>query len=144
MNVNITEFSIEAYDQVILLWELCEGIGLSGADSKSNIQHFLKKNPGMSFIALDNNTIVGAVLSGSDGRRGYIHHLAVHPEYRNRGIGRALVERCLAVLMSIGIQKCHLFIFNNNIEGIRFWENIGWNLRSDISVLSKTIEQRFS
>lgn len=141
MNIDISEFPIEAYDQVIFLWKLCEGIGLSGADSKNNIQYYLEINPGMSFIARENNAIVGAILSGHDGRRGYIHHLAVHPDYRNKGIDKALVEKCLVALQSIGIQKCHLFIFNNNTEGIRFWNKIGWTQRFDISLISKTIEQ---
>lgn len=141
MNLSFSEFSIEAYDQVISLWLLCEGIGLSRADSKSNIRYYLERNPGMSFIAQYNDVIVGAILSGHDGRRGYIHHLAVHPDYRKEGIGRALVENCLVALQSIGIQKCHLFIFNDNTKGIHFWNKVGWTQRSDISLISKAIEQ---
>jgi ribosomal protein S18 acetylase RimI-like enzyme len=140
MNISFSEFSIEAYDQVMSLWQLCEGIGLSGADSKRNIKYYLERNPALSFVAQRNDVMVGAVLSGHDGRRGYIHHLAVHPDYRNKGIGKKLVERCLVALQSIGIQKCHLFIFNNNTEGIRFWNSIGWTQRFDISLISKTIE----
>jgi ribosomal protein S18 acetylase RimI-like enzyme len=140
MNINFSEFSIEAYDKVMSLWQLCEGIGLSGADSKRNIKSYLERNPAMSFIAQHNDVIVGAVLGGHDGRRGYIHHLAVHPDYRYKGIGKELVERCLVALQSIGIQKCHLFIFNNNTAGIGFWNKIGWTQRFDISLISKTIE----
>jgi ribosomal protein S18 acetylase RimI-like enzyme len=139
MKIEITEFPIEAYEAVISLWRLCEGIGLSSADSKYNIRNYLDRNLGMSFIALDDEKVVGAILSGHDGRRGYIHHLAVHPAYRKRGIGKALVEKCLLTLQSVGIQKCHLFIFNDNREGIRFWNEIGWEQRFDISLMSKVI-----
>ena len=140
MSITIVEFSIEEYDKAVLLWNLSEGIGLSNADSKSNIHYYLDRNPGMSFVAYDNDMLVGAVLCGHDGRRGYIHHLAVHPDSRSQGIGRMLAEKCLAALNSIGIQKSHLFIFNDNQMGIDFWKKLGWIQRFDISVLSKPLK----
>lgn len=95
----------------------------------------------MSFVARENNDLVGAILCGHDGRRGYIHHLAVRAEYRRQGLGHKLVEKSLSVLQAVGIQKCHLFIFNNNVSGIAFWKKIGWAYRKDISVISKIIQQ---
>jgi ribosomal protein S18 acetylase RimI-like enzyme len=139
MQVDLFEFTITDYQNVISLWNSCEGIGLSSADSKDSMVAYLRRNPGMSFVARYQNEIIGAVLCGHDGRRGYLHHLAVHPDYRNQGIGRSLVERCVAALQRIGIQKCHLFIFNSNIEGIQFWEKIGWTPRKDIDIVSKDI-----
>jgi ribosomal protein S18 acetylase RimI-like enzyme len=137
--INISTFTIDAYDQVIALWQQAEGVGLNSADSRESIQTYLERNPGMSFIAEQDGTLVGAVLSGHDGRRGYIHHLAVHPDYRRQGLGRKLVDRCLAALQEVGIQKCHLFIFNENVDGICFWESVGWTRRVDIGVMSKNI-----
>ena len=93
-----------------------------------------------SFVAKDGSTVIGAVLSGHDGRRGYIHHLAVHPDYRRQGIGQQLIDHCFAALLAIGIQKCHLFIFKENQSGIAFWEGTGWSYREDIAVMSKMIE----
>ena len=139
MQIDYSEFKISNYQKVTSLWKSCEGIGLSCADSQDSMQAYLRRNPGMSFVAKYQNEIVGAVLCGHDGRRGYLHHLAVHPAYRNLGIGRSLVERCVTALRQIGIQKCHLFIFNKNIEGIRFWEKIGWSPRKDIGIVSKVI-----
>ena len=131
---------MDFYDQVLDLWKKCEGIGLSGADSREGIQKYLERNPGMSLIAQDLDTVVGSILCGHDGRRGYIHHLAVSPEYRRQGIGRKLVEQSIAALRTCGIQKSHLFIFNENVSGIAFWDQIGWTHRTDISVISKMIE----
>ena len=131
---------IETYDEVLTLWQQCEGIGLSSADSRENIQSYLKRNPGMSFVARTQSLLVGAILAGHDGRRGYIHHLAVHPEWRRQGLGRQLVDRCLQVLKGAGIQKCHLFIFNDNTGGIDFWKSVGWEFRKDISVISRKLE----
>jgi len=140
MSITFTEFTIESYDQVYAQWEACDGIGLSGADSRTAIQKYLERNPGLSLIAYDDELVVGAILCGHDGRRGYVHHLAVRPDYRRQGIGRLLVDKSLAALQVCGIQKCHLFIFNDNTGAIEFWESIGWKYRLDINVISKIIE----
>lgn len=130
--------TITDYDEVLALWQRCEGVGLSDADSLRNIRQYLDHNPGRSFVALMDDKVVGAVLAGHDGRRGYIYHLAVHPDCRRHGIGRNLVDRCLKALIDSGIMKCHIFIFNDNVAGIEFWKAAGWMPRSDIGVISKT------
>ena len=140
MRITISPFTIDAYDRVMDLWLQAEGVGLSSADSRESIQTYLERNPGMSFIAECDGKLAGAVLCGHDGRRGYIHHLVVHPDYRRQGIGRQLVDQCLAALQDIGIQKSHLFIFHKNVEGISFWEGVGWTKRSDIGVMSRNID----
>ena len=139
MNITVAEFTIDAYEQVYSLWETCEGIGLSSTDSRPSIQIYLERNPGLSLMAHDGPTVVGTILCGHDGRRGYIHHLAVQSAYRRQGIGRLLVDKSLAALQSCGIQKCHLFIFHDNASGIEFWERIGWTYRQDIGVVSLII-----
>lgn len=96
----------------------------------------------MSFIALADGNVVGSILSGHDGRRGYIHHLAVDETYRRQGIGKRLVEECLAALQEAGIQKCHLLIFHENEDGIAFWEANGWTLRRDIMIISRQLSTR--
>ena len=127
------------YPLVYALWDSCEGIGLSEADSKSNIHHLLQHNPGLCHVACEGDRIVGAVLCGEDGRRGYLHHLAVHPAFRRRGIGGLLVRHSLEALARKNIQKCHLFIFRENHEGMEFWENEGWSRRDDLQIMSKLI-----
>ena len=91
MTITISPFLIEAYDEVFTLWKQSEGVGLSSADSRENIHYFLEQNPGMSFVASAEGRIIGTVLTGHDGRRGYIYHLAVHPDRRRQGLGRTLV-----------------------------------------------------
>ena len=140
-NITVAEFTIDAYEQVYSLWENCDGIGLSSADSRPSIQMYLERNPGLSLIAYDGQRVVGTILCGHDGRRGYIHHLAVLSVYRRQGIGQLLVDKSLATLQSLGIQKCHLFIFHDNTGGIEFWQSIGWAYRQDIGVVSKIIEK---
>jgi N-acetylglutamate synthase len=132
-------FTIERYEAVYALWDRCPGVGLSSADARENIAAYLDRNPGMSFVALAGTEVVGAILGGHDGRRGYIHHLAVDETFRRRGIGKQLLKNCLKTLDEAGIQKCHLFIFHENEKGSAFWEANGWALRQDIRVMSKHI-----
>lgn len=124
------------YDGAFILWQSLPGLGLSGADEESQIQKFLDKNPDTCFVAVDNGKVIGTVLGGSDGRRGYIYHLAVDPTYQRAGLGKSLVEQCLASLRAAGLQKCHIFVISDNAEGIRFWECAGWTKRDDILVMS--------
>lgn len=139
MSLNIREMTIEDYEDVYALWDASEGIGLSDADSKEGIKRFLKRNPMLSFVAMDKGEIVGAALCGHDGRRGYIHHLAVIPSHRREGIGRSLVGRCMYALMRIGIGKCHLFVFGENQEAIDFWETLGYSQRVELVMMSQQV-----
>jgi ribosomal protein S18 acetylase RimI-like enzyme len=141
MMVKLHEMTIEDYPDVFQLWEMSDNIGLSKADSQPSIQKFLERNPGMSYIAWTEEKMVGAVLCGHDGRRGYIHHLMVHPEFRRKGIGQSLVSRCMFALTRIGIQKCHLFVFEENLHGIKFWESLGWTRRVELTMMSQFINE---
>lgn len=141
MEIRIVPFAMNLYDEVVALWRQCKGIGLSEADSRENMVRYLERNPGMSLVAIGNRTVLGVVLAGHDGRRGYLHHLAVAEKYRNRGVGRMLVAGCLDKLAEAGIDKSHIFLFRDNSEGERFWQSIGWNVRSDLKVVSKMVRQ---
>ena len=137
MSISYREMTIGDYSQVNTLWERTAGVGLSDADTRENIAQFLDRNPGTSFVAFDGDSLVGAVLCGNDGRRGYIHHLAVADTHRGEGIGRKLVGECLKELAAINIHKCHLFVFADNHEAIEFWEKIGWEQRGELLLMSK-------
>ena len=90
MAVVIRPMTITDYEAVRALWTSCEGVGLNDADRPEALSAYLERNPGMSFVAQQGDAIVGAVLCGHDGRRGYLNHLAVSPAHRHRG-GR---DRC--------------------------------------------------
>lgn len=122
------------------LWQAVEGVGLSAADEPAALASFLDRNPGLSFVAEADGALVGAVLCGHDGRRGYIHHLAVAPAYRRQGLGEALTDHCLHALARAGIGKCHLFVFRENAAGQTFWRITGWTERVDLALFSREIE----
>jgi N-acetylglutamate synthase len=139
--MKIQKMTIRDYRDVFTLWKTTPGIGLHEEedDSIDGIRRYLKRNPGMSFVARENGQVVGAVLSGHDGRRGYLHHLAVAATHQKKGIGKALVERVMARLKAAGILKCHIFVFGDNDAGQRFWKHLGWKKRTDLYVMTQTI-----
>jgi ribosomal protein S18 acetylase RimI-like enzyme len=136
MPVMIREMTPADIDSALRIWQITEGVGLSAADSVDEITRFLVRNPGLSFVAMEETNMVGAVLCGHDGRRGYLHHLVVAESHRRAGIGRELVSRCLNALRINGIMKCHLFIFVDNDAGMRFWRGIGWTHRQELAMMS--------
>ena len=141
--MNIEQMTIADYDELIQLWQGCDGIGLHlhDVDSRQGIDAYLYRNPGSSFVARDRGRLVGAVLCGHDGRRGYLHHLAVAPPHREHGIGRQLAGNALAALRSIGLRKCHLFVFNDNRPALHFWNRVGWCDRTDIILMSSSTDR---
>ena len=120
------------YDGVIALMHQTPGVSVRDADSREAIQRYLLRNPDLSFVAEDDGALVGCIMSGHDGRRGYLQHLLVVPAYRERGVASALIEACLAGLESIGILKSHIDVLATNEAGQRFWARRGWMLRTDL------------
>ena len=138
MCITISEMKVEDYEKVAALWRAAAGIGLDDdVDSQEGIAAYLARNPGFSRVARHGNRIVAAVLCGHDGRRGYLHHLAVAVEWRKKGIGRSLVAAGLKKLASVGIPKCNIFLFADNALGEAFWKHTGWSGRADLKVLQR-------
>lgn len=137
MSILIQEMTIEDYQEVRDLWLQTKSIELADTDSREGLTRFLERNPGLSFVAKDGEEIIGVVLCGHDGRRGYIDQLAVRESHRRHGIGRSLVSRCVYNLMRIGIRKWHLFVFEDNEGAIRFWNKLGWARRVELVTMSR-------
>ena len=133
----LTVFSMADYDEVMALWTGMEGIGVNPSDEREPMIAYLERNPGLSLVARADGRLVAAVLCGHDGRRGYLHHLAVHPEHRGRGLGRRMVTVCLEQLAALGIPKCNAFLYADNDPGERFWQAVGFAQRVDLKVIQR-------
>jgi ribosomal protein S18 acetylase RimI-like enzyme len=132
--------TIDDYDAVYTLWMNTPGMGLNTLDdSKEGIEGYLKRNPTTCFVARIDKRIVGVILSGHDGRRGYIYHTAVEIEERGKGIGKQLVDKALEALKKEGINKVALVVFDKNEIGNRFWERIEFEERKDLIYRNKVI-----
>lgn len=120
------------YDAVVELMMQTPGISFREADSRESTIRYLQRNPGLSFVCLVDSQIIGCIMSGHDGRRGYLQHLIVLPAHRRKGIGHELVESCLMALESLGILKTHLEVLKTNASASAYWDRQGWQRRSDI------------
>ncbi len=138
----IRTMNIEDYDKVYNLWINTEGMGLNTTDdSRDGIAQYLRRNPNTCFVAEDNGEIIGVIISGHDGRRGFIYHTTVKPEYRGKGIGKKLVDAALKALEQEGIHKVALVVFDDNTNGNVFWEKVGFTVRDDLVYRNKNIHE---
>ena len=132
----IREMTIDDYDEVYEMWQITTKRALSKADEKDQMERYLKHNAGMSQVAVVDGKIVGTVLAGHDGRRGFIHHMAVLPEFRRKKIGHALAQTAIQKIREQGIDKTDIFCYQNNETGQSFWRDFGFEKREDVFVYS--------
>jgi ribosomal protein S18 acetylase RimI-like enzyme len=136
--VNIRTYRTSDYEAVKNIWESA-GLYLSLSDTREELHKMLDKHPELFLIAEAKDVLVGTVLGSFDGRRGYVHHLAVLPEFQNRGIGSALLEILEDKYRKMGVVKIHLFIETVNAEVESYYQKRGWYRRNDLIMMSKTL-----
>ena len=138
--MKIRLMTAQDYDAVYQLWLNTPGMGLNNMDdSCEGINKYLQCNPLTCFVAEEKESIIGVILSGHDGRRGFIYHLAVDQAYQRKGIGRTLVEAAMDALKGEGIHKVALVVYGGNAKGNAFWEKIGFETRPDLTYRNKNI-----
>ncbi len=131
-----TPMQISDYDEIYVLWGATPGVRLIGFDSLEHIEAYLTRNPEQSFVCKHGGRVIGTILCGNDARRAYIYHLAVATEYRGNGVGAKLVRLALAKQKSLGIDKCALFVLNENASGKSFWERMGFASLAEAQTMS--------
>lgn len=138
--VNIRTMRPEDYPQVYDLWLHTPGMGLNTTDdSRQGIERYLRRNPNTCFVAEEDGALVGGIIAGHDGRRGFIYHTAVQTACRNRGIAGNLLDHALEALDKEGIQKVALVVFERNKTGNAFWEKRGFTVREDLVYRNKSL-----
>jgi ribosomal protein S18 acetylase RimI-like enzyme len=132
----VVPFEERHIEPALALYRGCAGVGLSNGDTAPEIARFLARNQECSAVVeTPAGSVVGAALCGHDGRRGFLYHLAVHPDERGRGLGRALVGHCTGALRAAGVPRVSIHVFANNTDGAKFWHTLGWRVRTDLAVL---------
>jgi ribosomal protein S18 acetylase RimI-like enzyme len=131
------------HGQLVDLWNSSPGNAVTGADSFEEFCSFLARNGEFCFTAEDGTAggtvrIAGSVMAGSDGRRGYVYHLAVREDLRKKGLGAGLMRKVEEALERSGLEKIHLFIYRDN-PAVAFYEKSGWHVRHDILVMSRVL-----
>ncbi len=136
--INYKTLSPADYDELWSLWNQVEQTkrALNPVDdSREGITRYMKRNPTTCFAATSEGKIVGAILTGHDGRRAIIHHLYVHPDFQRLGIARALVAKAEEALKKEGITKA----FKDNDKANSFWEKMGYSLRTNLNYRNKSL-----
>jgi len=128
LKYKIIEMKLDRYPELIDFWKNTEGLWASDDDSYENLKIFLKRNPRLNFIAVSENKIVGTLKCSHDGRRGYLHHLAVKKEFRKEGIAKKLINKSLDNLQKAGItkDKVRVFVLDTNKPALKFWKHNGF------------------
>ncbi|KES21617.1 MULTISPECIES: GNAT family N-acetyltransferase [unclassified Pseudomonas] len=125
------------HPRLIALWERTPGIQLRRDDEFEPFAAYLSRNPDLSLVLEAEGTLIGSLLVGHDGRRGYLQHLVVDAPYRGRGLARRMLDEAQARLARLGIGKSHVFVLRDAPEALAFWEcQAGWGRRDDILVYS--------
>lgn len=139
----IRKMKIDDYEAVYDLWKNTPNMGLRSLDdSKEGIGLFLKRNPETCFVALDGASVIGVILCGHDGRRGYIYHTVVRSACRKQGIGTALINAAITALQKEGITRVCLNVMESNEEGKHFWTNRGWEKKDFLGFYSRSITDK--
>lgn len=139
----IKVMTIDDYDELFTMWKNTPNMGLRSLDdSKEGISCFLRRNPNTNFVAYEDGKIVGAILSGHDGRRGYIYHTVVLPEYRKQGIASNLVDAVVKALQEESITRVCLNVMKTNEQGKKFWISKGWERKDFLGFYSKAITDK--
>ena len=145
MNIKYRVMVPNDYREVISLWKNAPEISFSDSDEELRITKYLQDNPNSSFVACDNDKIIGTVLAGDDSRRGFINHLYVLPEYRHNGIGSELLRLSELALSTTNATKSYVFVKRDNSNGITYWKKKNYYLCDDFAVLRKSLSSdRFS
>lgn len=139
----IKRLTMDDYEKLFEMWKNTPNMGLRSLDdSKEGISLFLKRNPTTNFVAYDDDKLIGTILCGHDGRRGYIYHTVVLPEYRRQGIATNLVDMAVKALQEEGITRVCLNVMETNEQGKKFWIDRGWEKKDFLGFYSKAITDK--
>jgi ribosomal protein S18 acetylase RimI-like enzyme len=133
-SICIREFSYpDDYLYAVQLWESIEkGIHVGPSDAPAEIEKKLQRDPDLFLVAEAEGDLIGTVIGGYDGRRGFIYHLAVSQAHRGKGIGGRLMDEVEGRLRSKGCLRCYLFVTADNEEAMRYYEKRGWQFMDNL------------
>ena len=135
--MSIRSVTAEDHARLLALWQRTPGICLRPEDAFEPFCAYLRRNPDLSLVSEIDGCLVGTLLVGHDGRRGYLQHLVVDEAYRGRGLARAMLNEALVRLAVLGVHKSHVLVLRDAAEALAFWTaQEGWGARMDIQLYS--------
>ena len=112
-------------DAVIDLWQLAN-LTHPNNDSALDIRRKMNDSPWGFLVAMDGKTIIGSIMVGYDGHRGWINYLACHPNHRRHGVAKSLMNEAKKLLLERGCPKINLQVRSGNESAVKFYESIGY------------------
>jgi ribosomal protein S18 acetylase RimI-like enzyme len=139
--IKLREFRFPSdYESVYQLWVNIEtGVHVGRSDTLAEIEKKIARDPDLFLVAESNNTIIGSVIGGFDGRRGLIYHLAVASSFRGLGIGSRLLDEVETRLRTRGCLKCYLLVTTDNTEAEGYYRHRGWQPMDTIHLFGKEL-----
>ena len=125
MKVRIAKYNPRNQSAVVNLWKECNLI-VPQNDPVEDIEKKLAFQPELFFVALVDGKLVGSVMAGYEGHRGWLNYLAVLPQCQKRGYGKKLVEKAIVELKRLGCLKLNVQIRESNASAVAFYENLGF------------------
>ena len=141
IKMKIEKFKIEYYDEVVELWRKA-GIEIISSDTIDEVTRVFNRNPDLFLIGKLHEKVISVVIGAFDGRRGYVHHLAVDPDYQKMGFGKIIMEALIEQFRTKNIQKVHLFIEKSKKSVVKFYSNLGWDVREDLIMMSYVPDEK--
>ena len=138
--MKIREFRIEDYPVVRELWQAA-ALELRPGDELEDIKLKLQRDPDLFLVSERENRIVGSVIGGWDGRRGWIYHLAVSPNYQRKGIGAGLVQELENRLLAKGAKMINAQVHKLNTKSATFFKAMGYDERSHLIMIGKQLRK---
>ena len=139
--MTIRNMTMDDFEQVHKLWQITDGVQPHPIDNNyETMERYLKRNPASTFVAEDAGRIVGVILCGHDGRRGYIYQLAVAEDKRGHGLGTELVNRGIEALKTEGIGRVGLFVLKDKQITIDYWEKMGFEPKDFMTFRLKDLD----
>jgi ribosomal protein S18 acetylase RimI-like enzyme len=136
--VRIRPFQSSDEPAIVRLWQRCDLLR-PWNDPKKDIQRKLSVGREMFLVGVLDDDLVATVMVGYEGHRGWVHYLAVAPEHRGKGLGRALMTRAEELLKQAGCPKVNLQVRGTNASTIEFYERLGYAV-DDVVSLGKRLE----
>ncbi|MBI6566134.1 GNAT family acetyltransferase [Pseudomonas synxantha] len=126
--------------QVVALWEEAFAYDTAHNLPSLAIDKKLAVNDGLFFVATDKKAVIGTILAGYDGHRGWLYSVAVHADYRRHGLGSSLVRHAEQALTALGCMKINLQITGGNDVVVGFYEALGYGVEPRISMGKRIVE----
>ena len=124
-SMEIREMQPTDGDEVRALWQ-ASGVRIRPGDDDVSLARLLSHNPGLCLVGCEGDRIVATALVGFDGRRGWLYHVATHPDMRRRGIATRIVREVEERLHAQGCKKLNLIVWDEEVDAMTFWTAIGY------------------